>query len=87
MGLHGAVLTFAVLGPLEVRAGDQPVDVGGRLPRRLLAILIAAEGRPVSEDSLAEGLWGDRRPRNPAGTLQVYVSRLRRVLPGTALQR
>jgi predicted ATPase/DNA-binding SARP family transcriptional activator len=87
MGLHGAVLTFAVLGPLEVSAGDQPVDVGGRLPRRLLAILIAAEGRPVSEDSLAEGLWGDRRPRNPAGTLQVYVSRLRRVLPGTALQR
>ncbi|OZM78713.1 BTAD domain-containing putative transcriptional regulator [Pseudonocardia sp. MH-G8] len=87
MGLHGAVLTFAVLGPLEVRAGDQPVDVGGRLPRRLLAILIAAEGRPVSEDGLVEGLWGDRRPRNPAGALQVYVSRLRRVLPGTTLQR
>ncbi|MGW3353504.1 AfsR/SARP family transcriptional regulator [Nonomuraea rubra] len=81
------MLTFAVLGPIEVRAGDQPVDVGGRLPRRLLAILIAAEGRPVSEDSLAERLWGDRRPRNPAGALQVYVSRLRRVLPGTALQR
>ncbi|MHA6626288.1 BTAD domain-containing putative transcriptional regulator [Pseudonocardia sichuanensis] len=81
------MLTFAVLGPLEVRAGDQPVDVGGRLPRRLLAILIAAEGRRVSEDSLVEGLWGDRRPRNPAGALQVYVSRLRRVLPGTALQR
>ncbi|MFI6339890.1 BTAD domain-containing putative transcriptional regulator [Streptomyces sp. NPDC050535] len=87
MGLHGAVLTFAVLGPFEVRAGDQPVHVGGRLPRRLLAILVAGEGRPVSEDSLAEGLWDDRRPRNPAGALQVYVSRLRRVLPGTALQR
>ncbi|WP_419995773.1 BTAD domain-containing putative transcriptional regulator [Streptomyces boninensis] len=81
------MLTFAVLGPLEVRAGDQPVDVGGRLPRRLLAMLIAAEGRPVSEDVLAEGLWGERPPRNPAGALQVYVSRLRRVLPGTALQR
>ncbi|MEU0129426.1 MULTISPECIES: BTAD domain-containing putative transcriptional regulator [unclassified Streptomyces] len=87
MGLHGAVLTFAVLGPFEVRAGDQPVHVGGRLPRRLLAILVAGEGRPVSEDSLAEGLWDDRRPRNPAGALQVYVSRLRRVLPGTVLQR
>ncbi|GAA3888052.1 AfsR/SARP family transcriptional regulator [Streptomyces sedi] len=87
MGLHGAVLTFAVLGPFEVRGGDQPVHVGGRLPRRLLGILIAAEGRPVSEDSLAEGLWGDRWPRNPTGTLQVYVSRLRRALPGTTLQR
>ncbi|SCK22797.1 MULTISPECIES: BTAD domain-containing putative transcriptional regulator [unclassified Streptomyces] len=81
------MLTFAVLGPFEVRAGDQPVHVGGRLPRRLLAILVAGEGRPVSEESLAEGLWGDRPPRNPAGALQVYVSRLRRVLPGTALQR
>ncbi|WP_193789959.1 AfsR/SARP family transcriptional regulator [Streptomonospora alba] len=79
--------TFAVLGPFEVRAGDQPVHVGGRLPRRLLAILIAAEGRPVSDDSLAEGLWGESQPRNPASALQVYVSRLRRVLPGTALQR
>ncbi|MEW2195388.1 AfsR/SARP family transcriptional regulator [Streptomyces microflavus] len=87
MGLHGAVLTFAVLGPFEVRAGDQPVHVGGRLPRRLLAILVAGEGRPVSEDSLAEGLWGARPPRNPAGALQVYVSRLRRVLPGTVLER
>lgn len=87
MGLHGAVLTFSVLGPFEVRAGDQPVHVGGRLPRRLLAILIAAEGRPVRDDSLAEGLWGDRQPRDPAGALQVYISRLRRVLPGTALQR
>ncbi len=81
------VLTFAVLGPFEVRAGDQPVHVGGRLPRRLLAILIAAEGRPVSDDSLAEGLWGEGQPRNPASALQVYVSRLRRVLPDTALQR
>ncbi len=50
-------------------------------------MLIAAEGRPVPADSLAEGLWGDRRPRDPGGALQVYVSRLRRVLPGTALQR
>lgn len=87
MGLHGAVLTFEVLGPCEVRAGGQPVHVGGRLPRRLLAMLVAGEGRPVSEDILAEGLWGDSPPRNPAGALQVYVSRLRRVLPGTALQR
>ncbi|AOS61863.1 AfsR/SARP family transcriptional regulator [Actinoalloteichus hymeniacidonis] len=81
------MLTFAVLGPFEVRAGDQLINVGGPLPRRLLAILLAAEGQPVSDDSLAEGLWGDRRPRNSAGALQVYVSRLRRVLPGTALQR
>ncbi|QVJ01299.1 helix-turn-helix domain-containing protein [Nocardiopsis eucommiae] len=52
-----------------------------------MAILIAAEGRPVSDDSLAEGLWGESQPRNPASALQVYVSRLRRVLPGTALRR
>ncbi len=87
MGLHGAVVTFAVLGPFEVREDGRPVPVGGRLPRRLLAILVAEEGRSVSEDRLAEGLWDESRPRNPAGALQVYVSRLRRALPGTTLER
>ncbi|GAB7036725.1 MULTISPECIES: AfsR/SARP family transcriptional regulator [Catenuloplanes] len=81
------MLTFAVLGPLEVRDGDRRVELGGRLPRRLLALLLAADGQPVGDDRLADGVWAGRPPREPTAALQVYVSRLRRVLPGAGLRR
>jgi predicted ATPase/DNA-binding SARP family transcriptional activator len=85
--LDSCVLTFAALGPLEVRAAGRLVEVGGRLPRRLLSALIAAQGRAVSDDKLAESVWAGKPPSNPAGALQVYVSRLRRAVPGLVLQR
>src|SRR5690606_34054305 len=37
-------------------------------------------GRVVSVDRLIDRLWGDAPPRTPLGTLQSYVSRLRRAL-------
>jgi DNA-binding SARP family transcriptional activator len=72
---------LGVLGPLEVTDdAGAPVDVGGRQPRLVLAALVAAGGRPVSPDALIELLWPDRPPASAAGTLQTYVSRLRRAL-------
>jgi DNA-binding SARP family transcriptional activator len=77
-------MRFAVLGSLEVTDdGGQQVDVGGRQPRLVLAALIAAAGRPVSAGALIEAVWGAEPPASAAGTLQTYVSRLRRVLEGT----
>ena len=74
-------MRFGVLGPLEVTDDDGvPVDVGGRQPRLVLAALVAAGGRPVSVDALIELLWSDRPPASATGTLQSYISRLRRVL-------
>jgi DNA-binding SARP family transcriptional activator len=74
-------MRFAVLGPLEVTDdGEQQVDVGGRQPRLVLAALVAANGRPVSAGALIEVVWGDEPPASAAGTLQSYVSRLRRAL-------
>lgn len=76
-------MRFGVLGPLEVTGDDgDPVDIGGRQARVLLAALIAADGRPVSADSLIETVWPARPPATAAGTLQSYVSRLRRALAG-----
>jgi len=76
-------MRFGVLGPLLV-AGDDgtTIDVGGRQPRLVLAALIAAGGKPVRADSLVELVWGDRPPASATGTLQSYVSRLRRLLDG-----
>lgn len=72
---------FAVLGSVQVDGDDgRAVDLGGRLPRRLLTMLVAAEGRAVSDDRLGACLWDGRPPADPQAAAQVYVSRLRRAL-------
>ncbi|MFF1445525.1 BTAD domain-containing putative transcriptional regulator [Streptomyces sp. NPDC058295] len=61
-----------------------PVGVGGVRLRMLLARLALEEGRAVSVDSLVDGLWGEEPPSDAANALQALVSRLRRVLRGSA---
>jgi DNA-binding SARP family transcriptional activator len=76
---------FRLLGNLEVSRDGAPVDVGGTQPRTVLAMLLVAGGRVVPAESIIEALWGHDPPDSAAGTLQSYVSRLRRVLvPGGA---
>jgi DNA-binding SARP family transcriptional activator len=83
---YAAAMWFGVLGPLEVISDDgDPVDIGGRQPRIVLAALIAAGGRPVSADALIDTVWPGRAPATAAGTLQSYVSRLRRALDSVEL--
>jgi DNA-binding SARP family transcriptional activator len=57
-----------------------PVDVGGAKPRALLTLLLAEAGRVVAVDRIVGTLWGDDPPPTVTGTLQAYVSHLRRVL-------
>ncbi|BCJ42357.1 hypothetical protein GCM10010168_90820 [Actinoplanes ianthinogenes] len=78
-----------MLGPTEVEADGAPIDLGGPLPRRLVTALVAADGRALSDDTLAEALWSGAPPASPAVSLQAYVSRLRRSLGPAreALQR
>ena len=78
-------MEFRLLGNLEVSREGSPVDVGGTQPRTVLAMLLVAGGRVVPAESIIEALWGHDPPDSAAGTLQSYVSRLRRVLvPGGA---
>jgi DNA-binding SARP family transcriptional activator/tetratricopeptide (TPR) repeat protein len=72
---------FGLLGSLEV-ADDAgaPVDVGGAQPRTVLALLLGAAGRVVTGDALVDALWPDEPPPSAAGTIQSYISRLRRAL-------
>ena len=74
-------MRYRVLGPLEVTGPDGRVlDVGGAKPRALLTLLLAEAGRVVSVDRIVATLWGDDPPPTVTGTLQAYVSHLRRVL-------
>src|SRR5690606_9612468 len=46
-------------------------------------MLLVSGGRVVPAESIIDALWGDSPPGSAAGTLQSYVSRLRRALgPG-----
>src|SRR5262245_5141456 len=74
-------VSFRLLGPLEVAdADDRPIELGGRQPRIMLAVLVAAAPRPVTVESIIDAVWGDAPPATATGTLQSYVSRLRRRL-------
>jgi len=74
-------VNISVLGPLLVVADDGvPVVQRSVVQRLLLTVLIAAGGRTVQPDELAESLWPDALPADPAGALQSQVSRLRRKL-------
>ena len=76
-----------LLGALSIEDSDRtlgPGDLGGARPKQVLEILLAARGHRVPTDRLAELLWGDDRPQNVAGSLQTFVSVLRRHLTADA---
>jgi DNA-binding SARP family transcriptional activator len=73
-------MEFRILGPVEVWAGDQQLDLGGSKPRALLAVLLLHTNQVVSTDHLVDQLWGEVPPPTARNLVQVYVSRLRRAL-------
>src|SRR5262249_60936407 len=58
---------------------------GGEKQRALLALLALRANEVVAREWLLEELWGDEAPATAVKALQVYVSRLRKVLPSGAL--
>jgi peptide/nickel transport system substrate-binding protein len=78
---------FRILGPLEVRADDRTLALGGRKPRALLALLLLHANEVVSRDRLIDRLWGERPPPSANQSLDTYVSRLRRELGRERLLR
>ncbi|TQS17550.1 BTAD domain-containing putative transcriptional regulator [Microbispora hainanensis] len=73
----GSGMSFAVLGPLDVRRDGRPIEVGGQRLRALLTLLLLDAGRTVSTEALVAGVWDDRPPSGVGNALQALVSRLR----------
>ena len=71
-------MEFRILGPLEVTAGGQPLEVGGARARAVLAMLIVHANRVVPADRLAEELWPGQPLGKAAASLQVRLSELRK---------
>jgi WD40 repeat protein/DNA-binding SARP family transcriptional activator len=75
-------MDFKILGPLEVHGEGGPIDVPGRKPRAVLAVLLLHPNQPVSAERLAVALWGREAPAGAIRTVHVNVSRLRKALGG-----
>ena len=71
---------FRVLGPLEVTAGGQSLEVGGARARAVLAMLLVHANQVVPADRLAEELWPGHPADRAAANLQVRLSELRKAL-------
>src|SRR5215470_9629446 len=76
-----------MLGPLEVRTDDGILaDVPGSRLRALLIALALEPGRVVSKATLIDWIWGENPPADAVNALQRLASRLRKALPGGAIE-
>ena len=73
-------MEFRILGPLEVVAGQRPVEVGGARTRAVLAMLLVHANQVVSAARLIDELWPGMSPDKALASLQVRLSELRRAL-------
>src|SRR5580692_2680441 len=74
------MIRFRLLGPLEVRAGEDWRSIGAPKWRSLLAALLISAGQVVSTDALIQEIWGDDPPAKAANLVSIYVLRLRRLI-------
>jgi predicted ATPase/DNA-binding SARP family transcriptional activator len=74
------MIEVRLLGSIELVVEGEPRPIGSASQRAILAALAMAPATVVSADRLVEVLWGEEPPVSAATTLQVYVSRLRKVL-------
>jgi DNA-binding SARP family transcriptional activator len=76
-------LKFGILGPLVVVGGNESVLVRGTKRRGLLAYLLVHAGDAVALDRLVEDLWDEQAASGARGTVQTYLSQLRKLLAGS----
>ena len=77
------MMRFRLLGPLEVRAGDDWLEIRAPKWRSLLAVLLIKAGQVVPVDVLINEMWQDAAPETAANLVSIYVLRLRRLLGDT----
>ena len=74
------MMRFRLLGPLEVRAGDDWRGIGAPKWRSVLAALLINPGQIVAADTLISEVWRDAPPARAANLISIYVLRLRRLM-------
>ncbi len=73
-------MDFRLLGPFEAAEESEPLALGPRKQRALLARLLLDAGRTVAVERLVDDLWGDDVPETAVKMIQIYVSGLRKAV-------
>lgn len=81
------MITFQVLGSLQVREGESAIELGGSRHREILARLLLSRGQAVSVERLVDDLWGEEPPRHAIATVRTLVFHLRQALEPRRLPR
>jgi DNA-binding SARP family transcriptional activator len=71
---------YRIPGTFGVVSSGASAQLGPAKQRVLLAILLLNTNQIVSTGRLIELIWGDRAQRSVAGSVQICVSKLRRIL-------
>jgi DNA-binding SARP family transcriptional activator len=77
------MMRFRLLGPLEIRAGEDWLGIGAPKWRAVLAALLIKAGQIVPADVLINEVWPDTPPAKAGNLISIYVLRLRRLLGDT----
>ena len=72
---------FAILGPLEVRAGEVRLRLGGPIQARVLTTLLLDPCRMVPVSRLVEAAWDDEPPATAAHQVRKAIADLRQRIP------
>jgi DNA-binding SARP family transcriptional activator len=73
-------IRLGVLGPLAAWRDGARISLGGPRQRAVLGLLALTPGQLVHRTTIIGALWGEAAPSTAVHLVQVYVSRLRRLL-------
>jgi DNA-binding SARP family transcriptional activator len=74
-----SVLSFRVLGPLEMRVGQERIEIRSSRQRVILALLLLRANRVVPVERLVEAIWGEHAPPTARSQVVICISGLRRI--------
>jgi DNA-binding SARP family transcriptional activator len=77
---RGAIVRYAILGPIGLCDGARLLPIGGPRQVALLALLLVHANRALSSDRLIDAFWGQQDPAGALKSLHVAISRLRKAL-------
>ena len=71
---------FLVLGPVQIRAGDQHIQLLQPRQHHVLTALLVDLNRPVPWATLVDRVWGTHPPDTARTAIRAHVSRIRQAL-------
>jgi DNA-binding SARP family transcriptional activator len=76
-------MEFRLFGEVQLRVGDQLLDLGTPRQQAVLAVLLVDAGRPVAIETLIDRVWGEDPPVEARNVLYSHLSRIRQLLKRT----